>query len=55
MKEYKVFYEDTVEMYTAEELINFIKIAIINNKDVNSFKVERIKKYKHENNSNNIY
>lgn len=42
-KEYKVTFSNTSDLYTAEELKNFINTAIINNKDVNEFSVERIK------------
>lgn len=42
-KEYKVTFASTSTLYTAEELKNFINAAVISNKDVSKFSVERIK------------
>lgn len=41
--EYKVTFADTLALYTAEELKNFINAAVINNKDISKFSIERIK------------
>ena len=39
---YKVTFGDTTEVYTEEELQNFVKTAVVHNKDINRFSVERI-------------
>lgn len=44
MKEYKVTFADYSALYTAEELKNFINVAVIRNKDISKFSVERIKR-----------
>lgn len=39
---YKVTFGDTTEVYTEQELQNFISTAVINNKDISRFSVERV-------------
>lgn len=39
---YKVTFGNTTEVYTEEELQNFVKTAVVHNKDINRFSVERI-------------
>lgn len=42
-KKFRVTFGDTSELYTTKELKNFINVAVIHNKDVSKFSVERIK------------
>ena len=39
---YKVTFGDTTEVYTEEELQNFVKTAVVHNKDISRFSVERV-------------
>ena len=39
---YKVTFGDTTEVYTEEELQNFVKTAVVHNKDISRFYVERV-------------
>lgn len=39
---YRVTFGDTTEVYTEEELQNFVKTAVVHNKDISRFSVERI-------------
>lgn len=39
---YRVTFGDTTKVYTGEELQNFISTAVVHNKDVSRFSVERI-------------
>ena len=39
---YRVTFGDTTEVYTEKELQNFISTAVVHNKDVSRFSVERI-------------
>lgn len=43
MEKYKVTFDTTCMVLTDEELKNFIEIAVIHNKDISKFSVERIK------------
>lgn len=43
MEKYKITFGDTYMVLNDEELKNFIDVAVINNKDINKFSVERIK------------
>jgi hypothetical protein len=43
MEQYKVTFSDTYMVLNDEELKNFINVAVINNKDIHKFSVERIK------------
>lgn len=42
MKKYIVTYSDKTEELTDEELLNFIKVAVINNRDIKDFRVTEI-------------
>lgn len=42
-EKFKVTFGDTQVVYTEEQLLNFIKTAVIHNKDINNFTVNRIK------------
>lgn len=42
MERFLVTFGDTQEVYTEEQLSNFIKTAVIHNKDINNFKVNRL-------------
>lgn len=42
MKTYKITFANHCEYVTNDGLLNFIKIAVINNKDISNFHVERI-------------
>lgn len=39
---YRVTFGDTTEVYTEEELQNFVKTAVVHNKDISRFSVERV-------------
>lgn len=39
---YQVKFGDTTEVYTEEELQNFVKTAVVHNKDISRFSVERV-------------
>ena len=39
---YRVTFGDTTEVYTEEGLQDFVKTAVINNKDISRFSVERV-------------
>ena len=39
---YKVTFGDTTEVYTEQELQDFVKTAVVHNKDISRFSVERI-------------
>lgn len=39
---YRVTFGDTTEVLNEEELQNFVKTAVVHNKDINRFSVERI-------------
>lgn len=39
---YKVTFGDTTQVYNEEGFHNFVKVAVINNKDIHSFSAERI-------------
>ena len=41
-EKYKVTFGNTTEVYTEEELQNFVKTAVVNNKDISCFSVERV-------------
>lgn len=43
MKKYIVSFEDYCEVLNEEQLLKFVKIAVINNKDIGAFSVRRIK------------
>lgn len=40
--QYIVTFEGTDITFSGEELINFVKIAVVNNKDISNFKVKRL-------------
>lgn len=44
MKKYIVTYSDEARELTDEELLNFIKVAVINNRDISDFRVTEINK-----------
>lgn len=39
---YKITFDDTVQVYNEDGLRNFVGVAVINNKDISKFSVERI-------------
>lgn len=39
---YQVTFDDTIEVYTEEGLQNFVKTAVVHNKDISRFSVERV-------------
>ena len=39
---YKVTFGDTTQMYNEEGFHNFVKVAVIHNKDISKFSAERI-------------
>ena len=39
---YRVTFGDTTEVLTEEELQNFVKTAVVHNKDISRFSVERV-------------
>lgn len=39
---YKITFGDTVQVYNEEGFHNFVKVAVIHNKDISKFSVERI-------------
>lgn len=42
MEKFLVTFGDTQEVYTEEQLVNFIKVAVLKNKDINNFSVNRL-------------
>lgn len=42
MKSYLVSFDNIVTSMSEEELLNFVKTAVINNKDIANFSVKRI-------------
>lgn len=42
MKEYKITFANHSEYLSSDELRNFVNVAVIHNKDINNFTVERL-------------
>lgn len=49
---YLVTFENIVMTMTEEELLNFVKVAVISNKDISKFQVQRIANNEIEQNGN---
>lgn len=41
-EKYEVYFEDTKRVMTGKELIDFVKVAVVNNKDVKGFLVNKV-------------
>lgn len=43
MLKYMVVFGETQQVLTGEQLIDFVKTSVVNNKDINNFQVVRIR------------